>query len=153
MADVHWDLAAFAPEATSCLVRHWPPAQGCPSQLDAAALWLRPNQGTDDLQFPSPSRRGCNHQHPRDGPLGLSHIRFVRLLFSVEIVFFSQNSVFQSVSAKIQQAERGHVACDVPRSTAFDGALARRTYITRNIHFYNKNLNDESKTVIEDRFL
>ena len=24
---------------------------------------------------------------------------------------------------------------------------------TRNIHFYDENLNDESKTVIEDRFL
>ena len=30
--------------------------------------------------------------------------------------------------------------------------LAKRNTI-RNIHFYDKNINDDSKTVIEDRFL
>ena len=47
-------------------------------------------------------------------PFGLPHIRLVWLLFSAGTVFFSHNiSVitvfFLPISAKIQQAERGHV--------------------------------------------
>ena len=40
------------------------------------------------------------------------------------------------------------------RGTAMVGARrGAPTCTTRNIHFYDKNLNDESKTVIEERFL
>ena len=31
--------------------------------------------------------------------------------------------------------------------------MTQETYTTRNIHFYDENANDESKIVIEDRFL
>ena len=47
------------------------------------------------------------------GPFGLPRNRFIRLVFSIRIMFFfsqqfSQNSIFQSVSAKFQQAEWAH---------------------------------------------